>query len=259
MNKPADGTVGKALSVLDEVAKFGRPVRFSELLAGSTHPKASLYRFVQTLTNQGMLSHDAETGTYTLGIRLVKLAHSAWKQASLATVARPFVEALSLKVNENIHLAQMDAGQIIFVDKLKASDRFETMAQTGMVAPAFCTGVGKAILANMTPERRDRALQQQAYLDYTPNTHTGIDSLLAELDQIREEGVAFDREEHETGIISIAAPIVTQGGRTIGAISIATSTSRHSLASIQAFRADLLETAHRIGEEATNWQFPTVT
>ena len=57
MNKQADGTVGKALSVLDEVANFGRPVRFAELLARSTHPKASLYRFVQTLTNQGMLSH----------------------------------------------------------------------------------------------------------------------------------------------------------------------------------------------------------
>ena len=259
MNKQADGTVGKALSVLDEVANFGRPVRFAELLARSTHPKASLYRFVQTLTNQGMLSHDPETGTYTLGLRLVKLAHSAWKQASLATVARPFVEALSLKVGENIHLAQMDAGQVIFVDKLKAADRFETMAQTGVVAPAFCTGVGKAILANMTPERRDRALEQQAFLAYTPNTHTETGTLLEELEAIRAEGVAFDREEHEAGIISIAAPIVTQGGRTIGALSIAASTNRQTLHSIRAFRADLLATARQIGDEATNWQFPTVT
>ena len=259
MNKPADGTVGKALSVLDEVAQFGRPVRFGELLAQSTHPKASLYRFVQTLTNQGMLSHNPETGTYTLGLRLVKLAHSAWKQASLSTVARPYIEALSLQVNETIHLAQMDAGQVVFVDKLRANDRFETMAQTGMVAPAFCTGVGKVILANMTPERRDRALQQQAFLPYTPNTHISIASLSPELEVIRTDGVAFDREEHETGIISIAAPLKTNGGRIIGAISIATSTTRHTLDSIQAFRADLLATANSIGEEATNWQFPSVT
>jgi serine/threonine protein kinase len=53
-----DGTVGKALDVLDRVAEFGRPVRFSELLAGGPYPKATLYRFLQTLTHQGMLAYD---------------------------------------------------------------------------------------------------------------------------------------------------------------------------------------------------------
>ncbi|MEO0754386.1 MAG: helix-turn-helix domain-containing protein, partial [Pseudomonadota bacterium] len=74
----ADGTVGKALEVLDQVAAFGRPVRFSELLAASPFPKATLYRFVQTLTNQGMLAFDAERQTYGPGLRLVRLAHAAW-------------------------------------------------------------------------------------------------------------------------------------------------------------------------------------
>ncbi|MBT8415251.1 MAG: helix-turn-helix domain-containing protein, partial [Boseongicola sp.] len=67
-----DGTVGKALEVLDRVAAFGRPVRFTELLDGSPYPKATLYRFVQTLTNQGMLSYDPERQTYAMGIRLVR-------------------------------------------------------------------------------------------------------------------------------------------------------------------------------------------
>jgi len=252
------GTVGKALDLLDSVAAAGPPGKFSELLEKSPHPKATLYRLLQTLTNQGMLSHDPDAGTYTLGLRLVKLAHSAWKQATLATVARPFVDLLAAKVGETIHLAQMDQGQILFVDKHKMSDRFETLAQTGRVAPGYCTGVGKAILANMTPERLERALRQQHFLRHTPATHVCRETLLAELEQIRAEGVAFDREEHETGIISIAAPILTNGGRVIGAISIATSTTRHSLDSIRAFEADLLQTARKIGEEATPWQFPTV-
>lgn len=258
MTRSGDGTVGKALDVLDSVAAAGHPVRFTELLDNSPHPKATLYRLLQTLTNQGMLSHDPDAGTYTLGLRLVKLAHSAWKQATLATVARPFVDVLAAKVGETIHLAQMDQGQILFVDKQKMSDRFETLAQTGRVAPGYCTGVGKAILAHMTPERLERALRQQHFLRHTPATHAGRETLLTELEQIRAEGVAFDREEHETGIISIAAPILTNGGRVIGAISIATSTTRHSLDSIRAFEADLLLTAQKIGEEATPWQFPTV-
>lgn len=258
MAAASDGTVGKALEILDCVAEIGRPVKFSELLAQSHYPKATLYRFLQTLTNQGVLAYDADRGTYALGLRLVKLAHGAWKQATLASVARPYVDVLAAKVGETIHLAQMESGQVLFVDKQKMSDRFETLAHTGLVAPAYCTGVGKAILAFMTPERLERALSQQHFLQYTPATHTCPESLLKALDRIRIEGVAFDREEHEVGIISIAAPIVTQGGRVIGAISIATSTTRHSIESLRAFEPELLSTAQKIGEEATAWQFPTV-
>ena len=258
MSKAGDGTVGKALDVLDSVAQAGHPVKFSELLENSPHPKATLYRLLQTLTNQGMLSHDPDTGSYTLGLRLVKLAHAAWKQATLATVARPYIDVLAAKVGETIHLAQMESGQVLFVDKQRMSDRFETLAQTGLVAPGYCTGVGKAILAFMTPERLERAMRQQLFMKNTPATHTSPETLLKELEQIREEGVAFDREEHETGIISIAAPIMTNGGRVIGAISIATSTTRHSLDSIRAFEPDLLQTVRKVGEEATAWQFPTV-
>ena len=93
--REGDGTVGKALEVLDQVAGFGRPVRFSELLADSRFPKATLYRFVQALTHQGMLAFDPERGSYALGVRLVRLAHAAWRQSSLAPLARPYLDALS--------------------------------------------------------------------------------------------------------------------------------------------------------------------
>lgn len=252
----SDGTVGKALEILDQVAAFGRPVRFSELLADSAHPKATLYRFLQTLTNQHMLDYDDQDGTYSLGIRLMRLAHAAWKTASLAPIARPFIEDLAAQVGETVHLAQIDQGQVLFVDKLQATDRFETLAQVGKIAPAYCTGVGKAMLAFMAPKRLQLALKQQAYFQYTSATLTNADALTAELDRIREEGIAFDREEHEQGIISIAAPVLSTNGRVIGALSIATATTRHTLEGLNAFRAPLLNTAEKIGAEATNWQFP---
>ena len=259
MNKPiaSDGTVGKALEILDSVAEFGKPVRFSDLLDQSPYPKATLYRFLQTLTNQNMLSYDDETGTYSLGIRLMRLAHAAWKNASLAPIARPFIEELSEKVGETVHLAQLDHGQVLFVDKLHKTDRFETLARVGQVAPAYCTGVGKAMLAFLAPKRLQIVLQQQAYFKYTPATHGSAGSLIEELEVIRSEGIAFDREEHEQGINSIAAPILSTNGRIIGAISIATSTNRLTTEGLNEFRALLVETAKKIGEEATSWQFPS--
>jgi len=252
----SDGTVGKAMDVLDAVASFGRPVRFSELLAHSPHPKATLYRFLQTLTNQRLLAYEGDTQTYHLGLRLVQLAHTAWGQSSLAPLAAPMLEAVAAETGETVHLAQIDNGQVIFVDKRRSDPHFETLAQPGRVAPAFCTGVGKAILAFMSDERRSRALRQQAFLPYTPATHTGLDTLLPELAQIAQDGVAFDREEHEQGIISIAAPIMGRDSRVIGALSIATSTNRNTLSDLTAFRPALLRACAQIGAAAQDWQFP---
>ena len=126
MNKPVpkdSGTVGKALEVLDMVAEIGRPARFAELLAQSPHPKASLYRFLQTLTNEGMLTYSPERQSYSLGLRLVRLAHAAWRQSSLTPIARPYIDALAQQVGESVHLAQTDNGHVLFVDKRRSTDR----------------------------------------------------------------------------------------------------------------------------------------
>ena len=81
--------------------------------------------------------------------------------------------------------------------------------------------------------------------------------MIPELQQIRDDGIAFDREEHEQGIISIAAPILSENGRVLGAVSVATSTTHHSLKSLNAFREPLVKTTEKIGAEATSWQFPS--
>ncbi len=255
----SDGTVGKALDVLDQVAAYGRPVRFSALLEASALPKATLYRLVQTLTNQGMLAYDPERQTYALGLRLVRLAHTAWKQSSLAPVARPFIDVLAEDAGETVHLAQMDSGQVIYVDKRNAAEPIEMFSQAGKVGPAYCTGVGKAMLAYMGQEARDAAIDRQSFYAHTPATLDSPEKLLRELDQIRAAGHAFDREEHEPGIICIAAPILSSPGRVIGALSITTSTRRHTLDELINFRPALIRAAEAIGAAAHDWQFPTDT
>lgn len=251
-----DGTVGKALSVLDMVAAFGQPVKFNQLLEQSPFPKATLYRLLQTLVHQNILAFDTDQGTYQVGLRVVRLAHAAWKSSSLAPLARPFVDALAQQTGDIVHLAQFDAGQVLYIDKRKADDRFETLAQVGNVAPAYCTGVGKAMLAFLPPHQLQAALQQQAFHAFTPATLQSIDALLQELSTIKAEGVAYDREEHEVGTISIAAPIFGYDQRLLGAISVATSTARKSLEELTAHKAELLKTATLIGDAAAAWHAP---
>ncbi len=251
-----DGTVGKALDVLESVAEFGRPVRFSELLTNSRWPKATLYRLIQTLSSQGMLAHDKDRNTYSLGVRLIRLAHGAWKQASLAPIAQPFVDDLSEKLGETVHLAQLDNGQVLYVDKRNARAPISMFSDAGKVGPGYCTGVGKAMLAFLPEPELTEALAKQAYYRHTEATLTTPEALRAELCNIRETGISYDREEHEEKIICIAAPILSLDDRPLGAISVTTSLLRHSLDDLSAFETDLKQTAAKIATEAQPWAFP---
>lgn len=251
-----DGTVGKACDVLDQVAGFQRPVRFGELLADSDLPKATLYRLLQTLTNQRMLSYDTDRQTYTPGLRLVRLAHTAWTQSSLAPVARPYLDALSRALGETVHLAQLDGGQVLYVDKRNAEQPVEMFSQAGKVGPAYCTGVGKAMLAYMSGDPLDQALAMQSYHRFTDGTLADEAALRAELQAIRERGHAFDREEHERGIICVAAPVLTAGGRVLGAVSVTGPTTRTDLNLLETWAPQVRDTASAIAREAEAWRFP---
>lgn len=251
-----DGTVGKALKVLDQVAAFQRPVRFGELQDQSDFPKATLYRFLQTLTNQGMLAYDADHQTYTLGIRLVRLAHAAWNQSSLAPIARPYLDELSKACSETVHLAQLDASQVLYVDKRNAQDPVEMYSQAGKVGPTYCTGVGKAMLAFVDEKTLERAIAQQSFHRFTPNTLGSEEELRAELKAIQQRGYGFDREEHEPGIVCIAAPIRTPSGQLLGALSVTGPTSRTSLEQLETWAPRVMDTATQIGREAQAWRFP---
>ncbi len=254
-----DGTVGKALDVLDQVASFGRPVRFAELQDGSPYPKATLYRFVQTLTNQGMLTFDPDRATYALGVRLVRLAHAAWQQSSLAPIARTHVDRLAEDVAETVHLAQLDHAQVLYVDKRDPVRPVEMFSQAGKVGPAYCTGVGKAMLAWLEPDHLAKLVPQQSFHRFTPETITSAPALIDELAEVRSRGFAVDREEHEPGIICVAVPILSASGRVLGGLSVTTSTSRKAISDLEALVPRIKSAADAIGTDADTWNFPDDT
>lgn len=251
-----DGTVAKALDVLDLVAAHGRPVRFSDLLDQSPYPKATLYRLLQTLVGQGMLAFDDDRGTYSMGIRLVRLAHVAWQQSSLAPIARPHLDRLSAEVGETVHLAQLDHAQVLYVDKRNALQPVPMYSQAGKVGPAYCTGVGKAMLAYVPETQLPPLLAQQSWHRFTPKTMATPEALMAELAMIRARGFAFDDEEHEPGIICIAFPILSSRGGVLGALSVTSTTARTDLGALARLAPTIREIAQTIAAETETWRFP---
>ena len=251
-----DGTVGKALDVLDRVARAGRPVRFSDLLAEGGYPRATLHRLLRSLTHQGMLAFVPERQTYGLGVRLVRIAHAAWAQSSLGPIARPVLDRLSAEVGETIHLAELHDGQVLYVDKRNAARPVDMVSQAGKVGPAYCTGVGKAMLAHLGGPALEDALTRQSFHRFTPATLTEPAALMADLAAVRSRGYALDREEHEAGIICVAVPILTRSGRMIGALSVTSTTARIGLAALERLAPLLSRAAEAIAAEAEAWRFP---
>lgn len=250
MGPPGDGTVGKALDVLDRVTAFERPVRFTEILEGVAYPKATLYRLLQTLVSQRMLAYDASLQTYTPGLRLVRMAYGAWNNASLGPVARPFLDQLSERIEQTIHLAQLDNAHVLYVDKRNASRPIEMFSAAGKVGPAYCTGVGKAMLAFLREPDLSSVLSQQSFHRFTENTITSREALCDELKEVRSIGHAFDREEHEPGIICVSVPILARASNPIGALSVTSNTARTSLDDLTGYVCELAEAAESIASEA---------
>ena len=252
----AEGTVGKAMEVLEAVASFGRPARFSEILADVPYPKATLHRLLYTLRDHGMLSHDPERSTYGMGMRLVRLAHAAWAQASIAPLARPHVDQLSSRLGETVHLAQLDAGHVLYVDKRNAHNPIEMFSEAGKIGPAYCTGIGKAMLAFLPPGELENVLPEQSFQRHTPATITDGEALRRELKGIRKTGISYDREEHEPRIICVAVPILNEAGTPLGALSVTSSTLRHSLDELSRYAPELQATARSISTNLQPWAFP---
>ncbi|MDE2017588.1 MAG: helix-turn-helix domain-containing protein, partial [Hyphomicrobiales bacterium] len=168
--REASSPVARALSLLETVAGFASPPRFSEIEGAAGLPKATLHRMLRLLEGEGALRFDAHARRYSLGLRLIRLARSSWDSASLAEVARPHLDALFARHGVTLHLACLDSGHVLYLDKRAARVSPTIFSAVGRIGPAYCTGVGKAMLAALPAAELEAAIARQSFEAHTPNT-----------------------------------------------------------------------------------------
>jgi DNA-binding IclR family transcriptional regulator len=116
----------------------------------------------------------------------------------------PFMEELSRELEETVDLSILDGDRATFVDQVVSPHRLRAISAVGESFPLHCCANGKALLANLPPERERQALPSRL-ARLTPNTITTPAALRKELERVRAEGVAFDREEQTEGICAVGA------------------------------------------------------
>ncbi len=213
------GTLGKLMALVDHVALADGPMRFTDILSLSDQPRGTLHRQLSHLVEEGLLEVDRD-GRYLIGIRLLNLASRSWARNEFRAVAEPHLRHLQELTGETVHLGVLRGSEVIYLDKVEGRQSVRMYSQIGNASPAYCTGVGKAALSALDDLDLAGRIAALEFRPYTQHTHRNAARLLADIVEIRVRGYAFDREEHESGICCVAAPIRADDGGMLAGVSV---------------------------------------
>jgi DNA-binding IclR family transcriptional regulator len=218
--------VDRVLDILEAFEWLGPQLGVSELSRALNLKKATTHRLLASLRRRDIVAQDPLTRRYHLGMRLWQLGMLALNQVDWIDRARPYLRQLRDETGETTHLAILDEGQVLYIDKVESEHSLRMPSQVGRRLPAHCTGVGKALLAYLTPSALAEVIERHGLASFTPATITERHLLVSELAAVRERGYAVDDEEIEPGLRCIAAAIRGHSGEVTAAISIAGPSSR---------------------------------
>ena len=187
--------------------------------------RSTTHRYVATLRRLGYLEQDAATRKYRLGPRVLDLGFSAINSMELRQVAVPHLQRLSDQTGHTVNMAVLDGGYIVYVERCRSTQHgqreIDLDLHVGSRLPAYCTSMGKVLLAELSTVDLEHALAAVPLERRGPNTLTTRTSLLAELQRVGEVGVAVNNEELAYGLRSVAAPVRDASGRVVAAINVA--------------------------------------
>jgi DNA-binding IclR family transcriptional regulator len=245
----ASSTLASGLAVLEFVALVGQKkgVTLQAVTDAMGLHRSNAYRYLKTLVSSEWLDYDPETYRYRLGPKSLQIAGASLEQWDLRFVARPFLEELAQATCLAAHLAVLADASIVYLDKVDSYSPIQMRSRPGMTAPAYCTAMGKAMLAALSPHRVMNLIGEEMP-GRAPNTITQIDALLEDLDLVRERGYSLDQEENEPGIGCVAAAIYDYDDNAVGAVSLSTLIQNLNPGNIQYFSEHVMKTARRISK-----------
>lgn len=209
--------VGRAFALLAAFGPGERDVSLTELARRTGISKATAHRLLHQMAECNVVEVTAEG--VRVGIGLFELGLSAARPVDLREAAAPFLTDLYEATGETVHLAVAEGVDVVYVQKLESRKGPPMASRVGGRMPAYCTGVGKALLAFAPTEELDAVLRA-GLIRRTPRTVVAPGLLDRELSRVRETGVAVEHEESAMGISCVASPITGHDGDVVAAVSI---------------------------------------
>ena len=236
----------KALKLLDYFDPAHPERGISELAGQSGLLKSSVHNIMSTFQKCGFIEKNTKTGKYRLGLKILVLSNVLSQTDDLRQIVKPYMDKLAQETRETVFLATPYEGEIVYVETAFPRENVSARSVKGVVAPMYCTSIGKAIMA-FEPEERIREIIEKGLAPFTPNTITDPGRFREELERTRERGYAIDDMEHEYGIKCVGVPIRNSGGAVVAAISLTGPSLRFTGDKIVEYAARLEAAAQEIG------------
>ena len=192
----------------------------SDIAAEMDLNKSTVFGLVNTLTSYGYLEQVESNKKYRLGITLFELGNLVLSRIDVRSEAKEICSPLAAKYPATVHIATHSEGEVIYIEKMDRGSTLISASNVGRRAPMHCTGVGKAMLAYLPEEYLAQRIFNRHLQRMAEHTITRKSDLRKELENIRQTGIAVDREEIELGLTCIAAPILNHNGVAEYAISL---------------------------------------
>ncbi|APO86263.1 transcriptional regulator [Donghicola sp. JL3646] len=221
-------SVQRAMTLLKALAASDEGHRVSDLAKGAGLAVSTTHRLLTTLEIDNFAYFDPERALWHIGREAYSVGSAYVQKYNFVTPALPYLRKLRDETRETANLGVLDGEQIVTISQVESREIVRAISPTGGRVPAFCSGMGKAILATWSDNQIERFAERAGFHPMTPRSHRNLDTLMKEIRHIREVGYAVDDEEHAAGLRCVAAVVLSRAEDAVCAISVSALSSRLS-------------------------------
>jgi IclR family pca regulon transcriptional regulator len=233
--------LGKGLAVIECFDERRERLTISEVAKMAGLSRAAARRCLLTLQTLGYVQYDGKF--FRLTPRVLRLGYAFLASTELPRLLQPFLDRLSEELQESCSASILGDAEIVYIARSAKKRIMSVDLGVGSRLPAYCTSMGRVLLAALDPADAAARLSAIERRKLTPYTHTRLDDLTAILGQVRRQGYCVLDQELEVGLVAIAVPIYDSAGRTVAAINMGAQSARIPAADLPArVLARLIET-----------------
>ena len=232
------GSFAKGLAVIEAFSAERPRLSITDAAAATGLDRATARRCLLTLTEEGYASYDGKH--FTLTPRILRLGASCLTTMPLPRLVQPLLDQLSNSIGQSSSVSILDDYEIVYVARAAQQRLMSINLSAGSRLPAYCTSMGRVLLASLDNESVKKALLKHAPTKRTSKTVTSIDKLLRLVTKARKEGFAIVDQEIEIGLRSIAVPVLDSRGRTVAALNVGVAAVQHSVDDLKTLYLDKL-------------------
>jgi DNA-binding IclR family transcriptional regulator len=236
----------RALTILEMLANSRTGLTLPDIVRQSGLPKSSVHCLLLTLQRRGYLHRNEKTSRYMFGLKLFSLANTAISGLKLREEAAPFLRSLVEKTGLTVHMAILEQDEAVLISKVEPQEISRLATWLGKRMDVHCTGLGKALIAQLPEEELSRLIKAHGLPRHNENTVASIRKLRENLAQVVRLGYSIDDEEDEIGLRCIGAPVFNHEAVAIAAVSIAGTIEQVTANNLSVLAENVKQTAASI-------------